>query len=92
MKTSVKMIRLMDDMEVIQRTKDGYFDANHLIIQWNRSNKRRRIDDYLNSKTTKEFIEEIERRESLGENSPLDYQAVKTVKKKRKPDGRSYSI
>ena len=52
------MNRQMGKFNVEQRTSDGYFDGNALLLQWNKySEKRHRIDDYLNSPKTKEFIE-----------------------------------
>lgn len=57
MKTNQLMKRPMGQFEVIQRTSDGYFDANALLWQWNHTmgNKRRRMDDFLNSSNTKDF-------------------------------------
>jgi len=65
METSVTLSRKMGEFEVTQRTKDGYFDGNALIRQWNsvESNTRRRLDDFLEYKSTKEFVSEIEKRE-----------------------------
>lgn len=69
------MVRKMGSFEVEQRTKDGYFDANSLLAQWNSrpNNIRRRKDDFLNSKKTKEFIETINEDLAIGENSPLAF-------------------
>ena len=36
MKTNVIMTRPMGQFEVLQRTSDGFFDGNALLIQWNR--------------------------------------------------------
>lgn len=61
MKTNVIMHRSLGDLVVNQRTKDGYFDGNLLLSQWNKINgKRRRINDFLESKSTKEFVETLE--------------------------------
>lgn len=72
MVTSVVMVRKMGEFDVLQRTKDGYFDANALLTQWNAKsgNTRRRKDDFLNSIKTKEFISVIESEISIGEISP----------------------
>ena len=35
MKTNQNMIRKMGDFEVVQRTKDGMFNATGLLKQWN---------------------------------------------------------
>ena len=64
------MNRPMGNFNVEQRTSDGYFDGNALLLQWNKlSEKRHRMDDYLNSPKTKEFIEEINKRET---NKPME--------------------
>jgi len=69
------MVRKMGSFEILQRTKDGYFDANELLNQWNSrdGNTRRRKDDFLNSKKTKEFIDTIELDLAHGENSPMAF-------------------
>ena len=57
MKTSVTLIRKMGEFEVTQRTNDGMFDGTALLKQWNsHSNSDKRINDFLESKSTKEFI------------------------------------
>jgi hypothetical protein len=65
METSVILSRKMGEFEVTQRTKDGYFDGNALIRQWNsvEANTRRRLDDFLEYKSTQEFISEIKKEE-----------------------------
>ena len=35
MKTDIKMLRTLGDLEVIQRTNDEMFHATGLIKQWN---------------------------------------------------------
>ena len=69
------MVRKMGSFDILQRTKDGYFDANELLIQWNSrdGNTRRRKDDFLNSKRTKEFIDTIELDLAHGENYPMAF-------------------
>lgn len=61
MKTSVTMIRKMGSFKIEQRTKDGYFDANALLAQWNlkSGNKRKNMSDFRNSKSTNEFLEAL---------------------------------
>ena len=58
MKSNKIMKRQLGEYNVLQRTKDSYFDINSLVCQWNSvvGNKRRRLDDFLNSKNTKEFV------------------------------------
>lgn len=66
MKTSVKMVRKMGNIDVFQRTKDSYFDATSLLKQWNKSNKKtKEIKDYLSNKATNEFIEELQKDEEF---------------------------
>ncbi len=62
MKTSVTMVRKMGQFDVLQRTKDGYFDANVLLSQWNskKNNPERKMVRFLESPKTKEFINEIQ--------------------------------
>lgn len=72
MKTSVNMVRKMGDFDVIQRTKDGMFNATTLLKQWNeRSGMKKEIKDFFDNKSTQQFIEVIEN-ESVpnGGNSP----------------------
>lgn len=66
MKTNQVLTRKMEDFEVQQRTSDGYFDANALLAQWNEisKNTRRRMDKFLQSESTSEFIKTIKKRES----------------------------
>ena len=62
MKTSVTMVRRMGGLDVLQRTKDGYFDANSLLSQWNsnKNNSKRKMISFLESPKTLEFTNEIE--------------------------------
>lgn len=55
------MIRHLDQYDIVQRTKDGYFDANYFLSQWNavNSNPSRQMIRFLESPKTKEFINEI---------------------------------
>lgn len=66
MKTVNVLTRKMGDFNVFQRTSDGYFDANSLLKQWNDNpdNTRRRLDDFMNSGRTKEFISALSEDES----------------------------
>ena len=60
METTVVLSRKMGDYAVTQRTKDGYFDGNELLRQWNASNdKKKTVDDFLSLSNTKEFIDEL---------------------------------
>lgn len=62
MKTNVVMIRKMGNFDISQRTKDSMFSATELLSQWNKSigasgRKGKRIDDFLNLESTKQFLE-----------------------------------
>lgn len=71
------MVRKMGSFNVLQRTSDCYFDANNLLLQWNKKNTERQMIRFLNSDKTKEFISEIKIREakmhngSMADNEPL---------------------
>lgn len=66
MKTSVNMVRKMGDFNVIQRTKDGMFDATELLKQWNsRSGQRKGVDEFIRKQSTQEFISTLEVEESI---------------------------
>jgi hypothetical protein len=80
MKTNQNMVRKMGNYDIIQRTQDGYFDANHLLRQWNKNpdNSQRKMDVFLESPNTKEFIEALIEENNLGQNCPkIDIQSVK---------------
>ncbi len=90
MKTSVVMTRKMGEFDVNQRTKDGMFNATDLLKQWNSilQNKDKRISDFLNNNSTKEFIEALS--ESHKEKSPdADYQAFTKVKGRATKNGKT---
>lgn len=83
MVTNQLMVRKMGDFDVIQRTKDGYFESNSLLSQWNnvKDNPRRDMSKYLSSPKTIEFINTIK---SKSQNSEVgDYQVV--IRKHGKP-------
>ena len=88
--TNQIMLRRMGDFNVIQRTKDGYFEANSLLSQWNniKDNPRRDMSKYLFSPKTIEFINTIK---SKSQKSGIgDYQVVIIKKgKAMKNGGRS---
>lgn len=69
MKTNQEMIRKMGNFNVIQRTKDGMFNATDLLKQWNnQSCSERKMDNFFASHKTNEFINTIIEREKL--NTP----------------------
>ena len=60
METTVVLSRRMGDYAVTQRTKDGFFDGNELLRQWNSSNdKKKTVEDFLSLSNTKEFMDEL---------------------------------
>lgn len=66
MKTNQVMTRQMGEFNILQRTKDGMFNATLLLKQWNeQSMSNRKMDNYFNSEKTKEFICTIQERENL---------------------------
>jgi hypothetical protein len=90
MKTSVTMTRRMGQFEVLQRTKDGFFDANALLRQWNANggNADLRISKFLNQQKVIEFIEALKEELKDGANQPIgDYQLLINVKGRRDKRG-----
>lgn len=61
MKTVNVLTRKMGDFNVFQRTSDGYFEAYELVRQWNslEGNEQRKMDVFLSSTKTKEFIDAL---------------------------------
>lgn len=53
------MVRKMGSLNVHQRTKDGYFDANALLTEWNKreGNSRKNMKDFTEKKGTIEYLE-----------------------------------
>lgn len=72
MKTNQNLVRRMGEFEVTQRTSDGMFDATALLKQWNAEMKAdKRINDFIDSKSTKEFIQALKQnaeKTALAEN------------------------
>ena len=91
MKTNVIMTRPMGQFDVLQRTSDGFFDANALLIQWNRQAgvAQRKMVEYLESKKTKEFVDALENDTALrGKTEVGDFKVVIRVKGKTTKNGR----
>lgn len=66
MKTNQVMVRKMGDFDVIQRTKDGMFNATALLKQYNYSSSvEKKLDNFFNMQKTKEYIDVIIKREDL---------------------------
>lgn len=90
MKTNQLITRKMGEFDVFQRTSDGYFDANALLSQWNKSNERRRIDKFIDSPNTKDFINAIKDDKSLWSKMPnADFEAVIFKKGTMTKNGRT---
>lgn len=67
MKTSVIMKRQIGELPIYQRTKDGFFNGNSLLHDWNnthREQRPKRMDEYLNQKSTIAFMEALLKSES----------------------------
>lgn len=66
MKTNVNLVRKLDRYDVIQRSLDGMFNATSLLKQWNMfNNQDKRVENYLRTQPTKEFIDELIKEECL---------------------------
>ncbi len=93
MKTCQILTRKMGDFDVLQRTSDGYFDGNALLVQWNKvkNNPRRRLDEFKDSAKTLEFISALEEElEANGEISPMDvFQPIKEIKGRMTKNGKT---
>lgn len=66
MKTNQVMERKMGEFKVVQRTKDGFFNATSLLKQWNeKALSERKLSNFFASDKTEEFIKTIMERENL---------------------------
>jgi hypothetical protein len=71
MKTNQELTRKMGDFSLMQRTKDGMFNATDLLKQWNASSgQQKQINHYFENDSTKEFIkalfdDEVKERKSV---------------------------
>lgn len=95
MKTNVIMTRPMGQFEVLQRTSDGWFDANALLTQWNAisENPQRAMSRFLESESVKSFIEALKDDISQGANMQVgDIQVIKKVKGRNTSKGGFYSV
>ena len=60
------MIRSMGEFKVVQRTKDGFFNATELLKQWNVSNNsKKELKHYFDNQSANELINTIVERENL---------------------------
>lgn len=66
MKTNQEMIRKMGVFSVVQRTKDGMFDATGLLKQWNESTgDKKEVYKFFDNEGTKSFISALISEENL---------------------------
>jgi len=66
MKTNQNMVRKMGNFEVVQRTKDGMFNATILLKQWNEKlGVKKEVSKFFELKQTSEFIKVLEQEENL---------------------------
>lgn len=89
METVVVLSRKMGNYEITQRTSDGYFDANALLLQWNadKTNPVKRIAHFTENDKTDEFINEIKCRKSdNAEIQPLIKTKGRLTVKGKTPD------
>jgi len=91
MKTSVNMIRKMGSFEVVQRTKDGMFNASNLLKQWNYSSgQQKKVAHFFENKETVEFLKILHQELGVqnGRNSDLpDKQVVSKSNAKTNSQG-----
>lgn len=64
------MLRKMGQFEVKQRTKDGYFNASDLLLQWSNANERKDIDQFFRLEQTRLFMEVLHNEENLHTYNP----------------------
>lgn len=66
MKTNQIMIRPMGEFNVIQRTRDAFFNATELLKQWNeKSGMKKEVTKFFELQSTTELVKVIMERESL---------------------------
>ena len=87
MKTSVTMTRRMGQFNVLQRTKDGMFNATALLNQWNKATgDKKEITKFFENQATKQFIE------ALMEEENLHTQNLAYVKSRASRHNDGYSV
>lgn len=82
----------MGQFQVVQRTVDGYFDANALLAQWNsvEGNTQRKMSRFFESDKVKEFMDALKEDISQGAKMHLaDLQIVKEVKSRNTKKGKT---
>lgn len=73
------MIRKMGDLNIIQRTLDGYFNATELLKLWNNKNpfEERALDNFWKSTHLDKLMSEIVKNEFNIES--VDFTYLKSV-------------
>lgn len=88
MKTNVVLTRKMGEFDVLQRTSDGFFDANALWAQWIKINPSKHgVMEFLDSDKSKEFINELERQSRL--SGDADFKAISITKSVMTKNGKT---
>lgn len=66
MKTNQNLIRKMGPFDVVQRTKDGMFNATLLLKQWNAANDdKKEVTKFFENQNTKDFVNALMSEENL---------------------------
>lgn len=75
------MVRTIGTLKFGQRTKDGYFDANSLLTEWNskKTNPKRQMLEFLESKKTLEFVEVLNDELAQSDKSDMAFVSKKGV-------------
>ena len=82
----------MGEFNVTQRTKDGYFDANELLGQWNgiKGNTKREMKKFLDGTSTKEFISALNEDIAQSQNCDMPNNPVfNEIKGRNSKSGRT---
>ena len=66
MKTNQNLVRKLNDFEIVQRTRDGFFNATYIIKQWNiLTGQKKEITKFLDLEGTKSFVKSLIKIENL---------------------------
>ena len=97
MRSNKIMKRQMGEYDVLQRTKDSYFDGNALLQQWKQMHPKCKdsMKDFFEQKKVKEFINclvsdlsnnSIPQKRGMGINDVVKYDKGVHTSKGRTPD------
>lgn len=93
MKTNQEMVRYIGQYSVIQRTSDGFFDANSLLKEWNgkSDNPKREMKKFLSSPKTEEFITALRLRLAQSQKCDMvNISVLDEVKGRNSKKGRTF--